>query len=475
MHKSKLGQFMTPAPVARYMAAMFPPSVLKGCKLLDAGAGLGALTCAFLDRWRAGGFDFSCVESTTFEYDDNLRAHLEATLAQYADPTKIVTHVVPGDFILQTALAIAEERAEPAYTHAILNPPYKKLNSDSDHRHALRQVGIETVNLYTAFVALAVDLMALGGVIVAIIPRSFCNGTYYRPFREHILKKSALRAMHLFDSRSKAFSDDEVLQENIIIMLERGGVQRSVTVTTSTDDTFYDLATFEHPFERIVFPDDKERFIHVPTSAEKTELEQASGIRSSLADIEVKASTGPVVDFRLKDHLRMMPEPGSVPILYPQHFATKRVIWPIEGAKRANSIMVNDTTRGWLMPNGFYCVVRRFSSKEERRRIVANVIRPDDFPSGTEFLGLENHVNVFNERRHGLPEALAYGLAAYMNTTAVDEAFRRFSGHTQVNAGDLKVMRYPKRNILVEFGRWSMENPNANQAELDQQFKKISI
>src|ERR1035437_7231936 len=51
--KSALGQFMTPAPVARFMASMFPPSTLTKCKLLDAGAGVGALTCAFLDRWAA--------------------------------------------------------------------------------------------------------------------------------------------------------------------------------------------------------------------------------------------------------------------------------------------------------------------------------------------------------------------------------------------------------------------------------------
>ena len=142
--------------------------------------------------------------------------------------------------------------------------------------------------------------------------------------------------------------------------------------------------------------------------------------------------------------------------------------------KKANAIMVNDDTRGWLMPNGFYCVVRRFSSKEERRRIAANVIRPDDFPPGTEFLGLENHVNVFNAKRRGLPEAIAYGMAAYMNTSAVDEAFRRFSGHTQVNAGDLKAMRYPSRELLEELGHWYLNYLNAAQDDIDKKFKALT-
>ena len=472
--KSQLGQFMTPAPVARFMAAMFPSSDLSLCRVLDAGAGLGALTCAFLDRWRSGGFCFSRVESTTFELDETLLVHLEAMLDQYADQTNLVTRIIRGDFIIQTALAILEDRAPRHFTHAILNPPYKKINNGSQHRRALSQVGVETVNLYTAFVALAIELMAPGGIVVAIVPRSFCNGTYYRPFRELMLSKTALRAMHLFDSRSKAFSDDDVLQENIIIMLERGGVQGPVTVTTSTDDTFSDLVKNEHPFERIVFPGDAERFIHVPTSTEETQLERLSKVRYTLDEIGVRVSTGPVVDFRLKDHLRPVPEEGSVPILYPIHFAGKSVTWPMPEGKKANAIMVNDDTRGWLMPNGFYCVVRRFSSKEEHRRIAANVIRPDDFPPGTEFLGLENHVNVFNEKRRGLPEAIAYGMAAYMNTSAVDKAFRRFSGHTQVNAGDLKAMRYPSRELLEELGHWYLNYLDAAQDDIDKKFKALT-
>ena len=473
--KSQLGQFMTPAPVARFMAEMFPAGELRVCHLLDAGAGLGALTCAFLDRWKAGGFPFAAVHATAHEFDDTLRTHLAQTLSAYVEPGRLDLRIVPGDFIVNSALSMLEARIGRPYSHAILNPPYKKINNDGLHRRALRQVGIETVNLYSAFVALAIELMAPNGVIVAIIPRSFCNGTYYRPFRQLLLRKTAIRRMHLFESRDRAFKDDAVLQENIIVMLERDAEQGEVTITTSTDDTFADLETHVHAFARIVSPGDAEQFIHVPTHSRATELEHARGVDCTLAEIGVSASTGPVVDFRLKGNLRDVPEPGCVPILYPQHFASGNgVTWPILGAKKANAIMVNDETLPWLMPNGFYCVVRRFSSKEERRRIVANVIRPDAFPADTEFLGLENHINVFNDKRRGLPELLAYGVAAYLNTSAVDEAFRRFSGHTQVNAGDLKKLRYPSREVLMELGRWSKESQSSSQDSIDQKFRELT-
>lgn len=459
-HKAEFGQFMTPSGVARFMASLFPSSDLSTCRLLDAGAGVGALSCAFLDRWVMGDFGFESVEATAYEIDDKLRNHLEQHLGGYS---RVNPRIIAGDYI---ELATAEGLESRGYTHAILNPPYKKINSKSAHRLALRSVGIETVNLYSAFVALAVGEVAPGGQIVAIIPRSFCNGPYYRPFRDFILARAAIRHMHLFDSRSKAFKDDDVLQENIIIRLERGGHQGPVTVSTSTDSSFSDLATHEHPFDRIVFPDDPERFIHVPTTTEKSAIELSPAVRYSLADIGVKVSTGPVVDFRLKAHLRDMPEPGTVPLIYPGHLSMTGTVWPVPGLKKPNAIMRNDETEKWLYPNGFYCLVRRFSSKEEKRRVVASVVDPSAFGDHS-VLGFENHMNLFHEDKHGLPEALARGLTVFLNTTAVDEYFRRFNGHTQVNATDLKRMKYPSRDTLIQLGEWAMKQGTLTQDQID--------
>lgn len=466
-HKAEFGQFMTPSSVARFMASLFPPCTLQTCRLLDAGAGVGALSCAFLDRWKAGGFAFETVEATAYEIDDTLRAHLAQHLAGYS---QVKANIIAGDYI---ELATAEGLQDRGYTHAILNPPYKKINSQSAHRLALRSVGIETVNLYSAFVALAVAMAAPGGQVVAIIPRSFCNGPYYRPFRDFILERAAIRHMHLFDSRNKAFKDDEVLQENIIIRLERGGQQGPVTVTTSTDDSFSDITTNEHPFERIVFPDDSERFIHVPTTTEKSTIELSPAVRYTLADLGIKVSTGPVVDFRLKEHLRDMPEEGTVPLIYPGHLSMIGTVWPVPGLKKPNAILRNDATEKWLYPNGFYCVVRRFSSKEEKRRVVASVVDPAAFGDHS-VLGFENHMNLFHENKRGLPELLARGLAVFLNTTAVDESFRRFNGHTQVNATDLKLMKYPSRDALMQLGKWAKRHSEITQEMIDEQLGKLT-
>src|SRR5690606_29355593 len=158
-----------------------------------------------LERWRSGGLGFRQVELEAFELDGTLHEQLAATLAEFqADGVRATIH--GGDFVRSAVDALSGgmfTEAIPPYTHAILNPPYKKIGSDSPYRLALREAGIETVNLYSAFVALAVALAAPGGQIVAIIPRSFCNGPYYRPFREFLLARTAIRHIHLFASRDK--------------------------------------------------------------------------------------------------------------------------------------------------------------------------------------------------------------------------------------------------------------------------------
>jgi len=466
--KSLYGQFMTPERTAAFMAGLFSDG-RESCRLLDAGAGIGSLSAAFLDRWRRGEFHFKRVEVDAFEIDPVLTGHLSATLDKYNQGSDFVGNIHEKDFVHAAVESLSGDffsQTSKNYTHAILNPPYKKIESNSPHRRDLRRVGIETVNLYSAFVALAVAQTAPGGQIVAIIPRSFCNGPYYRPFRDFLLERTAISHMHLFGSRSKAFRDDRVLQENVIILMERAGRQGPVTVSTSTDDTFTDFVAHEYHFDQIVFSDDPGRFVHVPTSPAKNAIQLSRTIRYTLADLGIEVSTGPVVDFRLRAHLREMPETGAVPLLYPGHFSGHGTKWPIAGMKKPNAIERNADTEKWLYPSGYYCVVRRFSSKEEKRRIVASVVEPGAFGDAT-VLGFENHLNLFHENRRGLPEPLARGLAVFLNTTALDEHFRRFNGHTQVNVADLKLMKYPSRDALTGLGEWAMRQGALTQERID--------
>ena len=83
-------------------------------------------------------------------------------------------------------------------------------------------------------------------------------------------------------------------------------------------------------------------------------------------------------------------------------------------------------------------------------------------------------MNLFHENKRGLPELLARGLAVFLNTTAVDESFRRFNGHTQVNATDLKLMKYPSREALIELGKWAQQHSEITQEMIDEQLGNLT-
>ena len=429
--RSKLGQFMTPGRIAAFMAAMFR-ELPDDVRLLDAGAGMGALTAAFVLEACGRVRKPKSMDVTVYEVDPSLAAILRETLAACADECAAAgiafrSRVVLADYILDASQPLLSERR--SYNCVILNPPYAKIGSGSDWRAALRTVGIETVNLYTAFVGLALLQMEQGGELVAITPRSFCNGPYYQPIRELILAESALRLLHVFEDRRTAFKDDDVLQENLIFQLRKGGAQGSVRLSTDGG------SAREVAFAEIVGPQDRHRFIRLPVAGDDL-AQRVQALPCRLTDLGIAVSTGRVVDFRATDHLRKMPGTGTVPLIYPAHFANGHVGGAIPDFKKHNALADNAQTASLIVPGGTYVLTKRFSAKEEKRRLVAAI-----YDGGRA--GFENHLNYFHAGGRGLPKRLAQGLANFLNSEAVDGYFRTFSGHTQVNATDLRNLHFP--------------------------------
>jgi adenine-specific DNA-methyltransferase len=93
------------------------------------------------------------------------------------------------------------------------------------------------------------------------------------------------------------------------------------------------------------------------------------------------------------------------------------------------------------VPNKNYVLLRRFSTKEDVRRIVAAPILQDQFKS--DVIGIENHLNYIYHRVGTLSEDEAFGLAAILNCSLIDTYFRTFNGNTQVSATELRQMPLP--------------------------------
>jgi len=399
---------------------------------------------------------------TAYEIDpaaiEQLRATLERCGTMCSEHgVRFTSELRTEDFIERTTASLEQGFFAPAlktFNAAIVNPPYRKLAVGSRAHCQLREIGIDVSNLYSGFLALLSRVLEADAEMVAIVPRSFCNGPYFRAFRWDFMRRMALRRLHVFESRAAAFSNEAVLQENIILRAERSSTPpRTVEISSSRGDFTDSVRSQLLPWSEIVAPKDEHAFVRLPsTESEHSACTQLAGLSRRLPDLGLTVSTGKVVDFRVRDHLRAEPGNGAHPLLYPCHFGEGLLCWPKMGGKKPNAIDVPAARADLLIPNGVYVVVRRFSSKEEKKRIVASLLDPARLPVGAEWVGIENHLNYFHAAGRGLPLQLAKGLVAYLNWSVVDAYFRHFNGHTQVNATDLRSLPFPSAETIVAIG-----------------------
>lgn len=434
---------MTDPKLARQVASWFRFNQDSDATLLDAGSGMGALSTAFARAWAASDSRRE-LAIDAFEIDETLHESLNAQLGELRNKG-IITTINGTDFITH---GVKASQIGPKYTHAFLNPPYARIHSRSTQSQALKENGLPSTNLYSAFLGLTIRLMEPGGQIVAIVPRSFCNGIQFRILRRQILSETAIQRIHLIESRTSAFKRDGVIQENVIVLLERGATQGNVRVSFSSEADLTDSRIVERTIDQIVFPDDDSLAFRLSAEEDPT---PPLALGYTLSDLGVSVATGSVVDFRLHDYVTRNAAPDTVPLIHAHHIGKAQIQWPTDRPDKNNSIVRSNKTEGHLWATGNYVAVRRFSSKEQARRIVTNPVidAHEAFAGGLAF---ENHVNVLHVDRQGFDPTLAWGLSAYLNSSIVDPYFRALSGSTQVNASDLKLLPYPSLETLRTIG-----------------------
>lgn len=98
--------------------------------------------------------------------------------------------------------------------------------------------------------------------------------------------------------------------------------------------------------------------------------------------------TGIIVDFRTRDVLRNDLEDGSYPLLYSQHIKDGKVVWPLgkEGE------VIKTDKKSYLQENGDFLIVKRFTSKEEPRRLQCGIYLKKKY-NKFKYISTQNNVN----------------------------------------------------------------------------------
>ena len=448
-HRKLHGQYFTPPEIARFMVSLASPRVAR---VLDAGAGTGILACAVVERHMQSRSD-GPLHLECYERDPALMPALERSLdyARGACPG-LTYRVHRADFAAEVLLRQSNlfESLSSDFDLAIGNPPYFKLPSRSDIVEAAKKRGVPgTSNIYSLMMRLAGNLLRAAGELVYVVPRGFCSGLYFKGFRTQLLGSFGLEHVHVFGSRSDPFRNHEVLQENVVVRLRKGPQPETVVLTESEGIADLRTITPQSFAARTVIDREAGWVIRLPVGEqEQLALAQVQRWPCTLGRLGLRVSTGPVVAFRSRSWLRQ--SDGDYPLIWLNHVRPMALEWPSDLAK-PQYVRDCPESQPWLVPNSNYVVLRRFSAKEDRRRLIAAPLLREQF--ATDRLGLENHLNFIHRPHESLSCEEAIGLSALLNSPLLDCYFRAVNGNTQVNACDLRTLPLPEQETIVRLGR----------------------
>lgn len=458
--KKEWGQYFTSARVAAFMATLVEaPTDRRAVRVLDPGAGTGILGVAVAERLIQQGFS---VHLVAVETEPVAAGHLDETLrdARRDLGERFSFDVLRTDFLELDAPALGSTPLAP-FDIAIGNPPYFKMSPGEVK-------GGDAPNIYARFMEVTSRLLVAGGQLCFIVPRSFAAGYYFQRFRLRFHARMQLEHAHVFESRRDAFKADGVLQENLIVRYRRGdSTDGNVVISSSTGEQDL-LERHEHvvPRERVLHRSDRSALLFLPTDAE--DLRVMGAVRSfqhRLASYGLEVSTGPVVPFRAERDLVAYPgKEGVFPMLWLQHVHARGVTWPLGGGFRKAEHIRHDAPPKLLVANSTYVLMRRFSAKEEHRRLTAAVLRAGELPG--EMIGLENHLNFIHRPGGKLDTREALALATLLNSSLMDTYFRVSSGNTQVSATELRALPLPGAEVLERIGSLAIQRPGSDVDEI---------
>lgn len=463
-HKKTNGQFFTPTDIADLMSSMCDIET-HDIRILDPGCGTAILTCSLIEHLVEHNSKLNSIDLVTYETDVELIAYSQQVLQylkQWLKQRAIrFTHVLHiHDFVLDNADALTDThsgRIEP-FDVIISNPPYFKLSRDDKRTIAAKAIVSGQPNIYSFFMGVAAKLLKPHGQLIFITPRSFTSGLYFKSFREFFFSEVQLQQVHLFVSRKDTFNRDKVLQETVIIKAtKKNGKQRNPQVTITSSHGLKDIDTpsvkyFSH--NDLIDLNSNEKILHFPTNdSEEAILDIFKSWTGTLKDYDINISTGPVVSFRSWDFIRDTYENGTVflaPLFWLHNVTKMELTYPFPRPNKGQYIKIEQQSKSILIPNKNYILLRRFSSKDDKSRLIAapyfcNYVKAD-------FIGVENKLNYIYRKNGHLERNEVVGLCALLNSQLFDTYFRMFNGNVNVSATELREITLPPLETIKEIG-----------------------
>lgn len=431
--KRSLGQIFTPLSMARQLISLIPDFSVNDMKYADPGAGTGILSAALLARHSC---ESTLPPQSLIAYESDIRLHAQwkqnfgDICTQFG--IKKTNFQLFRDFYknAESILNTGKPLQGGKVTRLITNPPYKKLSANDPISILLKRHGIYAPNHYAAFLALSVEWLEEEGDLLAIIPRSLFNGTYFKNFRNWLSAKVSIEHIVAYQSRSNFGRN--VLQENVCLYLKKSNQRPLIRVTLCEHAEAIATHDLLIPQEQILGG-----LWKLPsTPAQLNALQENSALPETIESLGLTVKTGSV-----EVHRPECKNSYPVRVIYSRDFNDKGEITWGETKKprtfalgRARHLLPDD--------NSGYVVIKRITANNgNKHRIIPTWISQQS--TGYPEISFDNHVQVFSAKGNSLSEKVGMALINFLRSEGANLCMSSISGTTQVNIDDLKELRFP--------------------------------
>lgn len=467
VYRKERGQYFTPKRIAEFMVRLFDEfGNNKHLRILDPGAGIGIFESALCERVRLRNSKIS-MSFDLYENSEEVLPLLELNMKMCEenmaqDRLNISYRIMRENFILtHTKHSVNEadgwgQHHSYQYDLVICNPPYYKLKKGSAEGVAMREIFKGHSNMYVLFMAMATNLLREGGQLVFLTPRSYCSGVYFKDFRKWFFHQITPIKLHVFESR-RVLEKDSVLQEMMLLKGIKGrGQTPTVEISTSMSEPGLgkELAQRRVPIKKVVVQIGDDIIMRIPISDTDEMIgEEVDRLPFTLASLGLRTSTGPLVPFRAKESLFNSgdTEVGFAPLIWMENIKDGKVIWPLANSRKPKAVRIAESTERLRIPNGNYVMVKRFSTKEGKRRINAGVFL--EHWLNAQSISIENHVNYVYKVGVKMTEDEVYGLTEILNSRLYNRYFQVSNGSTQVDASAINSIPLPSLDVIAMIGR----------------------
>lgn len=459
--RKQLAAYFTPPHLVDYCIDVLSQHGVQVGKdrILDPSSGGAAFLVPLAQRIvrdgrRSGMPDNHILESITtslfgIEIDAGLSNLSRTLMERVLDAAGIACD--PTSFAIVNADTLDTRAPDQLFDAVIGNPPYGRVRRPEVYLERFRDVvSASYFNLYALFIEAALRWTKPGGLICLVVPTSFIGGPYFEKLRASMTRNAYVVQLDPVNQREDLFLD--VLYDVCVLVLRKKGQAVSRPVPSSH------LLHVDRPPEPLGVPDiptddGSSRIWAMPSGASIPYFQPGL---ARLQDYGYRAKVGYFVWNREKERYATRPkgpQEGEVPLYWAHGVKANEEAQPNDRKNSSGDIgVVSFPGSSPAVIQSDAIILQRTTNKRQNRRLVAGLIYSDRVPGNAGFVS-ENHTILVLPIDGKEQRVTLETLCRLLNTSAVDERFRRISGTVSVSSKALAVLPLPRvEEITALFG-----------------------